>query len=1453
MRPSHGVSLVPLFRTALLAFATTLCMFPQGVEAQTNRNVPPWSAVEWSNRLKPAQAPVIDGNLTDLISYVHELQANGGGCALEIVDPDSDVVLTQPFQPCSPIVPVAGGQYFVNGYDQNLGLVAFDGTNLYLGIRTVGQVGDPDGNLDPDTDCDTNIIDNPGIGQFESYKWFIDGNCDGNPEILVVLNNNTVTATGFSHGSTSFAFNGNGVEVLVQGVSLVPQFRARTFSGSDVDGLSEDLTQEVACPPLTPTLSISKSVEDVCAGQTTVVSITVQNTGPVPLDPVVITDQLPAGFSFAGNTTGIGAPTVTNGTATFPNIVLQPGETRAITFEIQSPGECSGSHSNSASVRGVFTHPCNPEEGHSREVVSQASAQFDCLQLQVVVEGGSACAGSTDELCAQVSGGAGPYTYSWTGPGGFTSSQQCITVGVDGSYTVTVTDSQGCTGTGTGQLTITPAPTCQIQGPNPVCAESDGHVYTASVNPSGGTVTYSWSVSGNGTVSGSSTGPSVTVNAGAAGSYTVNLSVTRNGCVGSCSLPVTVNAGPTCQITGPNPVCAQSQGNVYTASVNPSGGTVTYSWSVSGNGTISGSSTGTSVTVNAGGAGSYTVNLNVTRDGCTGTCSLPVTVNANPTCQITGPNPVCVESQGNVYTASVNPSGGTVTYSWSVSGNGTISGSSTGTSVTVNAGGAGSYTVNLNVFRDGCPGTCSLPVTVNSTTTCEITGPNPVCAESNGHVYTASVNPSGGTVSYGWSVSGNGTISGSSTGSSVTVNAGAAGSYTVNLNVMRNGCPGTCSLPVTVNASPTCQITGPNPVCAQSPGHVYSASVNPSGGTVTYSWSVSGNGTISGSSTGSSVTVNAGGTGSYTVNLTVTRNGCQGTCTLPVTVSPGLTVNVDDAQVCAGSTAQLCAEVTGGTAPYTYSWSGPGGFTSSQQCITVGVDGIYTVTVTDTPGCSGTGSGELNVLPALVVNVGDKVTCEGVPVQLCAVLPTPRPEPVTYTWTGPGGFHGTGPCINVSTPGVYTVVVTDGEGCTGTDSATITVETPDVDIIKTAVPTHTEDNSQVTIVVANTGASALSPVRVTDLLPPGLSINTGSLQSNCGVTATTQSTGSGTHVTFSTFHLNPGQTCTITYTMDCLELDGGARIDTAKVIAWCEGVNSEDPGNADLAVSDSDTALVVCQSPFFACPHTIGFWRQQCAQKPNGSTKVCLEGMYDLWADVLNATGVVNWAQPNQSTSSILAMSDADRFEALCTQLQGPRPMTQRDMAEVQYLGLMLNVAAGALPLDVPLSGTGGFSGTAAEAIAGIENAINNGQNVSYWAGVADAINNGVGIQAESCGDDVFRNQPACTGGDEDGADAKNNREVWLTLYPNPVFFEDQTMVKYGVPETLQDQAVHIQIFDINGRLVRTLPGSNGSAGEHASAWDLRDDTGNSVRSGIYFYRLTIGLVHKVERLMVIR
>jgi len=91
-------------------------------------------------------------------------------------------------------------------------------------------------------------------------------------------------------------------------------------------------------------------------------------------------------------------------------------------------------------------------------------------------------------------------------------------------------------------------------------------------------------------------------------------------------LQVDLNFGPTCGISGSDgPLCPSSTGNTYTAPA----GADSYLWSITGNGSIVGPTNGQTVSVTAGsGCGrSFTLNLTVTKSGCTKMCSKTVTVN----------------------------------------------------------------------------------------------------------------------------------------------------------------------------------------------------------------------------------------------------------------------------------------------------------------------------------------------------------------------------------------------------------------------------------------------------------------------------------------------------------------------------------------------------------------------------------------------------------------------------------------------------------------------------------------------------------------------------------------------------------------------------------------------------------------------------------------------------------
>src|SRR2546427_13105890 len=95
------------------------------------------------------------------------------------------------------------------------------------------------------------------------------------------------------------------------------------------------------------------------------------------------------------------------------------------------------------------------------------------------------CAGQTQVFCAS----AAMASYAWTGPGGFATNTQCITVGVAGTYNVTITDSNGCSSSCGATLTVNSNPTCSITGSSSVCPGS-----TNTYSGPAGTASYSWSV-----------------------------------------------------------------------------------------------------------------------------------------------------------------------------------------------------------------------------------------------------------------------------------------------------------------------------------------------------------------------------------------------------------------------------------------------------------------------------------------------------------------------------------------------------------------------------------------------------------------------------------------------------------------------------------------------------------------------------------------------------------------------------------------------------------------------------------------------------------------------------------------------------------------------------------------------------------------------------------------------
>ena len=362
---------------------------------------------------------------------------------------------------------------------------------------------------------------------------------------------------------------------------------------------------------------------------------------------------------------------------------------------------------------------------------------------------------------------------------------------------------------------------------------------------------------------------------------------------------------------------------------------------------------------------------------CTSAGSTTITVNALPSVSISGTLTYCAGS-----TTTLTATAGLSSYLWSTG--------ATTQSINVTAG---SYTVT-GTDSNGCSATSSASTVVEyPLPTVSISGTLEFCAGQS-TVLTATA----GLSSYLWS---NG-----ETTQAITVTSG--GSYSVT-GTDSNGCSNNDSVSVTEHALPTVSISGTLSFCAGA-NTILTAS-----GASTYLWSTG--------ETTASITVSTGG--SYSVTGT-DANGCSALDSASVTEYSLPSVSISGTlSYCAGASTTLDA----GAGFASYSWSS--GETTQTISATAG---NYTVTVTDSNGCSNT-SAQVTVtelaLPTVAIS-GTLSYCAGSNTTLTATAGLS-----SYLWSS-----GETTQSITATAGSYTVTGTDSNGCSNTSSSVTVTETP---------------------------------------------------------------------------------------------------------------------------------------------------------------------------------------------------------------------------------------------------------------------------------------------------------------------------------------------------------------------------------------------------------------------------
>jgi large repetitive protein len=580
-------------------------------------------------------------------------------------------------------------------------------------------------------------------------------------------------------------------------------------------------------------------------------------------------------------------------------------------------------------------------------------------------------------------GGSGPYTYNWSNG----STNQNLSNVPAGTYTVTVTDANGCTKTASNTLNAVYSTSVTSSSTSAVsCFGGNNGVATAT--PSGGVTPYSylWSNGAN----------TATANNLPAGTYTVTAT-DANGCRATSTTTITQPTAALSTTSTKTDVNCFGQ-NTGSISVVASGGTspYTYLWN---NGS-------TTSTINNITAGSYSVTV-TDANGCTSTRSVTIT---QPLAALNVTNNLINVNCFSQSTGAINPTvtGGTApyTYLWNTGS----------TAANLNGLAAGTYTLTVTDSK-GCTQTTTSTITqpaarVNAT----ISSTNNVGC-FGGNSGTINLNVTGGVTPYTylWSTGANTqNLSGLSNGTySVTVTDANGCTSAVN--------PIIITQPVAALSASTSKT---NVSCFN--GNTGNINLTPAGGTspYTYLWS-------NGSTTQNINTLTAG---IYSVTIT-DANNCQTTASVSIT-QPASAVSVSTTRTnvrCFGNNTGLTtAAGSGGTSPYTYSWSN-GVNTATNNNL---VAGTYTVTVTDANGCT-TSTPVTITQPAAALAVSGTptaVSCFNVPTGSIATSTTGGTSPYIYQWSNGGA----GTSISNLSAGNYTVTVTDALGCTTIGNYTVT-------------------------------------------------------------------------------------------------------------------------------------------------------------------------------------------------------------------------------------------------------------------------------------------------------------------------------------------------------------------------------------------------------------------------------
>ncbi|MBL7807595.1 MAG: proprotein convertase P-domain-containing protein [Saprospiraceae bacterium] len=663
--------------------------------------------------------------------------------------------------------------------------------------------------------------------------------------------------------------------------------------------------------------------------------------------------------------------------------------------------------SNGATTQNIQNIPCGPYILTLTDAigcVQQYQSSLDCPQtivVQNITPKSVTCFGGADgEVAIQVSGGTLPLNYQWDDPQG-----QITPVAVNlpiGTYTVTVTDANGCNIQASATVTEPTQVLVSASATDVSCINGNNGTVMATASGGVGGYVYSW---GGGQTTGLT-----------AGTYTVTVS-DLNQCTNTASVvvsqpltPVSVNA------TQSRWACfGETDGEASVSASGSNGAPFSFEWS---NGQTGGGASNLS-------PGIYTVTATDGK-GCTGEQSVVIQQLDSIEVKIAYVPPTCAgDANGLVGVVLVEGGLGMgdstqYHYAWSLLGAPDAN--------LVYGFSGGNYFLTVSDFQ-GCFEVLPFQVVAPQPMTLQMDSQDISCFGANdGDAAVVSVQNAVGGVSYTWS----------NQESTQQIDSLAVGTYAVTATDSK-GCSATASVQLEEPAQLALQFTIKQLACAGDSTGTVTALVT--GGTPIYA--------IEWANGATTAEIDHLPAGAYPVQVT-DRNGCMviDTAVLQQPQGMALTSVVKNPKCFGSKDGQITLTVDGGKAPYKFSVNG-GPFAFNNSIIALGA-GDYQILITDGKGCQTDTLISLHEPPPVIVNLGPDTTVTlGDIVLLNAQVDNAVGFP-KLNWTA--YLLDTITCIDqpdcetveVKPPfsNTYQVKVTDANGCMGTDDIRVNVFKP---------------------------------------------------------------------------------------------------------------------------------------------------------------------------------------------------------------------------------------------------------------------------------------------------------------------------------------------------------------------------------------------------------------------------